>query len=104
MQPLPRRRTAALTVAALAALLLGGCADGSGETAGNPPATGSTRAPGDTSTAVPEEAAGDGDAPAAEGGGATQSVDSEELARMQRLLDGAESVADDADADSASDG
>lgn len=104
MQPLPRRRTAALMVAALAALLLGGCADGSGETAGNPPATGSTRAPGNTSPVAPEEAAGDGDAPAAEGGGATQPADPDELARMQQLLDGAESAADDADADSTSDG
>ncbi|MFE3326529.1 hypothetical protein [Streptomyces sp. NPDC059176] len=102
MKSLPRRPAAVLTVAMLAALLLGGCADGSGGSAGNAPASGNSGAPGNPSPAAPEEAGGDEGSPAAEDGGAPQSADPEELARMQRLLDEAESAADDADADSES--
>uniref|UniRef100_UPI003D706816 hypothetical protein n=1 Tax=Streptomyces sp. C10-9-1 TaxID=1859285 RepID=UPI003D706816 len=83
MHGIRRRSPAAVALAVLAALLLGGCADGGGRTAADPPPTDA----GSPTGAAPEQ------------DGAPPGTDPGELARMQRLVDAAESAADAADAD-----
>ncbi|MFE0704001.1 hypothetical protein [Streptomyces sp. NPDC058872] len=102
MRPSRRGRRAALVAATLTALLLGGCAGGAGDTDGRAP-EGKGGGPANTSgSATVQDTTR---SPAVSGSPAGPApVDQEELARMQELLDGAESVANDADADADSDG
>ncbi|MFE0646539.1 hypothetical protein ACFW2Y_33790 [Streptomyces sp. NPDC058877] len=101
MRPLRRGRRAVLAAVTLAALLLGGCTGGAGDTDGRTPEdkgvgqanTSGSSAVQDTTRSPVVNGSPAGPAP----------VDQEELARMQELLDGAESAANDADTDTDTD-
>ncbi|MBT2401379.1 hypothetical protein [Streptomyces sp. ISL-100] len=104
MQLVRRPRAIAPMMAALAAtLLLSGCAADTAGTAGDTPPAASDSAPVTADTERPDTAGAAGDVAPTASGQAPGATETGEVARMQKLLDGADSAANDADADAAAD-